>query len=320
VGIAKEENSLAALSAYRRRLRVFTPFGLSLLSSLAIFIAIYNMAPPTDASGWGSLLSALVALIALGAFTSTIFLQTEELSLQRREISNLAAAAEDQGGSLRRQTVIDSYRIIDEKLSSLWGDETFTHLITSTESPDNAFLIDGLNATGEGVHSISYRGMHNLQAYKFVTGYHKFPITFFKRDSYGGQGEGRSGLVPISQFIVLTGVSEAAGILRHVYDLATDLNLLDYVRSVILRRTQLEPALFIAAKFEYHHDDNIKQSIRISPFENFTSMKPIIDHHVTQKVQFYNPVTAFLAGETISEDIYSPEAELPFATSSALQE
>src|SRR4051794_33948946 len=233
------------------RARAFLPFAVMALATAAIFLFIVRGGAPTTASEWGSLLSALVGILGLGAFLTTILLQMDELSLQRQEITRLAAYSGEQVAQARRQSLIESYRLIDTKIEALFSSDGFLERLASTESASNAYLIEGLSKTGAGIHSFSYRGMHNLKAYRFVTEHHKFPIVYFELDSLGGPGDARDALLPLRKFFIMTGIADASGFVRHVYDLAADLDLLGYARSAMLHKTELEPALYIAAKFEY---------------------------------------------------------------------
>jgi hypothetical protein len=296
-----------------RRRRAFLPFALTALISMVAFVGIIQVSPPANAGDWGSLLSALVALVALGAFTSTIFLQTEELALQRKEISNLAVSAREQGDSMRRQTIIESYRVIDDKIDALFRDEEFDHILKSSEKPSNLkYMLGEIKESKEKFARADLRGIQNIRSYKFVTQHHCFPVSIYRSDNYGGVQDVKC-LLPIMRFCILSLVG-SSGPLGHVYELAKSLDLLDYARFAIGRRTILEAPLFAASYFERKTLEPFDRPIYLAPGVALSEIEDTVRYHLENELKFYNPLTASLAGEALDEDvdILSPMAEEPF--------
>lgn len=303
------------MTGKKERLGVYTPIiAASVLAVVISFVVLCN-AKPASVGDWGSLLSAAIALIALGAFTTTILLQMEELRLQRAEIATLARSAQEQELLIRRQTVVDSYRGLDEKIDALFLDSDFVMLLDRIADGSNQrYNFEKLRASCNEILTINYQGLHNLNCYKFVTEYHCFPVSFSYKDPTKSETAYEDLELPILNAIVMSGVLDAASIAKHVYGLARDIGLEDYARSVILRRSKVEPLIYMANEYEWLKIvvDGNEHSILIAPSVDLVDIRTIADDHIRRRERFYNIVAAALAQQNVGDiNLYSQEATEP---------
>lgn len=303
------------MTGKKERLGVYTPIIVASVLAAVISVVVLSNARPASVGDWGSLLSAVIALIALGAFTTTILLQMEELRLQRAEIATLARSAQEQESLIRRQTVVDSYRGLDEKIEALFLDTDFMTLLDSVaDGSKQKYHFETLRESCNELLTINYQGLHNLDSYKFVTKYHCFPVSYSYKDPSTNEIAYGDFELPILDAIVMSGVLDAASIAKHVYSLARDIGLEDYARSVLLRRSKVEPLIYMANEYEWLKIavDGNDHSILIAPGANLSDFRTIADDHIRRRERFYNLVAAALAHQDTGDiDLWSQGATEP---------
>jgi len=271
--------------------------------------AVVFCTPPTTAGDWGSIVSAAVSIAALGALLTTLSLQRQELSLQRIEIARLATHAQEQSLQGSRQTLIESYRAVDERVAELFNDGDFVYLIERSLSPNNMkYIIDNLDYGHFGIDSFIVRGLHNCSSYKFITNDHVFPIMYQLKENNNKLGDYKDALLPIRRFCILSGIIDAAAIARPVYEIAENLDLLEYTRSIMLRKCYLEPFLYITSRYK-HTEVAGDSNLLCAPDIFAEDITESAAFHVQNRLKFYNLLTARLAKIDINVDLFSSEAE-----------
>jgi hypothetical protein len=292
------------------RLKSFVPLIGAALSAVVILGAILFVAVPQNAADWGTLLSAAVSIVALGALLTTLSLQREELSLQRIEIARLASATQEQSLHARRQTLIESYRGLDEKIDQVLTAPDFREIMRRAIDPNLIkYIIDEIRSSEVNVVSINLRGVQNIEKYKFITSYHLFPIRYSEDDGYGGDGRWAKAELPILTYITLSGITDAAGLVRHVYSLANELELLEYARSVMQRKEVAEPLLFIANEWNRYSTKKEFVFCKTNPLVDQSSVEEDIQFHIANKTRHYNLATSMISGARYKLDLFSPDAE-----------
>ena len=277
--------------------KAYLPLILSSLVAIGALTAILLINAPNSAADWGSILSAIVSIVALGALLTTLGLQREELSLQRVEISRMATASQEQSLHARRQSLVESYRGIDEKIDILFNSPDFKNAIGGAyRISDLQEYSDELENFGGEIASVDLQNVRQLSTYKFITSHHLLPITFQESDGYGGGGNVHRALISILHFMILGEVNQAAAMIKHIYSLAKELDLLDYARATINRKSELEPILYILSEYKPINTGTPFEHCRLSPNEQEEEFREVIDFHMRTEQKFYNYVTAQRAG------------------------
>lgn len=291
--------------------RAFIPLALAAVAAIVILVAVLRVDAPTSASDWGGLISASVSIVALGALLTTLTLQREELALQRIEIARLASASQEQSQHAQRHTLIESYRGLDEKIEQLFSAKDFSESLAYCCRADNLrSVVVEMRKFDGALGSVKFRGLGNINKYKFVASSHTFPISFYDLDLYGSDGDSHQGEIGILNFIILY-LYETSSMINHIYRLASDLDLLEYARSLIARKTELEPALYIACEFKRLKTVVPFEYCWINPLIEEDEVRSAVDFHLENEIAHYNLATSMLAGKRHSLWMLSPDAEAP---------
>lgn len=102
------------------------------------------------------------------------------------------------------------------------------------------------------------------------------------------------------------------GACGHVYELAKNLDLLDYARHTIGRRTIMEAPIFLTIYFERKKIEGYQFPVYVAPGLDWSEWQDTIEYHLEKKLKFYNPITAALADQPVEIDLFSSAGREPF--------